>query len=198
MRAITGSFAPQGMQVVVTGKLKRHDDVIIEDLPGICSLSPHTLEEVVSRNYLVSERSDAVLNIVDGTNFERNLYLTHDLGGFADLCLLQRFYFSSSFISPLIRFPSGNQIMILLAISRLIATRDSLTLTIRFPPMVETTVTFHPATNPVSSRFFFISGLPPTLRIMFSWPAFASVSGIIIPHSRSFHQWLVSYNSAPK
>ncbi len=61
------------------GKLKRHDDVVIMDLPGIYSLSPYTLEEVVSRNYLITERPDAILNIVDGTNLERNLYLTTQL-----------------------------------------------------------------------------------------------------------------------
>lgn len=58
------------------GKLKGNNDVIIQDLPGIYSLSPYTLEEVVSRNYLVNEKPDAILNIVDGTNIERNLYLT--------------------------------------------------------------------------------------------------------------------------
>ena len=61
------------------GKLKGHDDVIIQDLPGIYSLSPYTLEEVVSRQYLVNEKPDAILNIVDGANFERNLYLTTQL-----------------------------------------------------------------------------------------------------------------------
>lgn len=61
------------------GKLKKHDGVIITDLPGIYSLSPYTLEEVVARNYLVSERPDVILNIVDGTNLERNLYLTTQL-----------------------------------------------------------------------------------------------------------------------
>ena len=61
------------------GKLKKHDDVIITDLPGIYSLSPYTLEEVVARNYLVNEKVDAILNIVDGTNLERNLYLTTQL-----------------------------------------------------------------------------------------------------------------------
>ena len=61
------------------GKLKGHQDVIIEDLPGIYSLSPYTLEEVVSRNYLIEEQPDAILNIVDGTNLERNLYLTTQL-----------------------------------------------------------------------------------------------------------------------
>ena len=61
------------------GKLKGHDDVIITDLPGIYSLSPYTLEEVVARNYLVDESPDAILNIVDGTNLERNLYLTTQL-----------------------------------------------------------------------------------------------------------------------
>ena len=61
------------------GKLKKHDAVIITDLPGIYSLSPYTLEEVVARNYLISERPDAILNIVDGTNLERNLYLTTQL-----------------------------------------------------------------------------------------------------------------------
>ena len=61
------------------GKLKRHNEVIITDLPGIYSLSPYTLEEVVARNYLIGERPDAILNIVDGTNLERNLYLTTQL-----------------------------------------------------------------------------------------------------------------------
>ena len=61
------------------GKLKKHDDVTITDLPGIYSLSPYTLEEVVARNYLINERPDAILNIIDGTNLERNLYLTTQL-----------------------------------------------------------------------------------------------------------------------
>ena len=58
------------------GKLKGHKDVTIMDLPGIYSLSPYTLEEVVARNYLINERPDAIINIVDGTNIERNLYLS--------------------------------------------------------------------------------------------------------------------------
>ena len=61
------------------GKLKGHEDVIVTDLPGIYSLSPYTLEEVVAREYLITERPDAILNIVDGTNLERNLYLTTQL-----------------------------------------------------------------------------------------------------------------------
>ena len=61
------------------GKLKKHDDVVIMDLPGIYSLSPYTLEEVVARNYLIQERPDVILNIIDGTNLERNLYLTTQL-----------------------------------------------------------------------------------------------------------------------
>ncbi len=61
------------------GRLKKHDNVIIMDLPGIYSLSPYTLEEVVARNYLVGQRPDAILNIIDGTNLERNLYLTTQL-----------------------------------------------------------------------------------------------------------------------
>ena len=61
------------------GKLKGEKDVIIQDLPGIYSLSPYTLEEVVARNYLIGERPDAILNIIDGTNLERNLYLTTQL-----------------------------------------------------------------------------------------------------------------------
>ena len=61
------------------GRLKKHDDVTVTDLPGIYSLSPYTLEEVVARNYLLSESPDAILNIVDGTNLERNLYLTTQL-----------------------------------------------------------------------------------------------------------------------
>ena len=61
------------------GKLKGEQDVIIQDLPGIYSLSPYTLEEVVARGYLVNEKPDAILNIVDATNIERNLYLTTQL-----------------------------------------------------------------------------------------------------------------------
>ncbi|MBQ2428120.1 MAG: 50S ribosome-binding GTPase, partial [Ruminococcus sp.] len=79
--ALTGSNQFVGNWPGVTvekkeGKLKKHPDVILTDLPGIYSLSPYTLEEVVARNYLVNERPDAILNIVDGTNIERNLYLT--------------------------------------------------------------------------------------------------------------------------
>ncbi len=82
--ALTGSNQYVGNWPGVTvekkeGKLKKYDNVIIQDLPGIYSLSPYTLEEVVSRNYLIGERPDAVLNIVDGTNLERNLYLTTQL-----------------------------------------------------------------------------------------------------------------------
>ena len=58
------------------GKLRGHKDVVIMDLPGIYSLSPYTLEEVVARNYLIGEKPDAIINIIDGTNIERNLYLT--------------------------------------------------------------------------------------------------------------------------
>ncbi|MBR4427085.1 MAG: ferrous iron transporter B, partial [Spirochaetales bacterium] len=82
--ALTGSNQFVGNWPGVTvekkeGKLKKHTDVTITDLPGIYSLSPYTLEEVVARNYLVNERPDAILNIVDGTNLERNLYLTTQL-----------------------------------------------------------------------------------------------------------------------
>ena len=82
--ALTGSNQFVGNWPGVTvekkeGKLKKHDDVVIMDLPGIYSLSPYTLEEVVARNYLIGERPDAILNIVDGTNLERNLYLTTQL-----------------------------------------------------------------------------------------------------------------------
>lgn len=82
--ALTGSNQFVGNWPGVTvekkeGKLKKHDGVIITDLPGIYSLSPYTLEEVVARNYLVGERPDAILNIIDGTNLERNLYLTTQL-----------------------------------------------------------------------------------------------------------------------
>ncbi|MBQ6250961.1 ferrous iron transporter B [Ruminococcus sp.] len=82
--ALTGSNQFVGNWPGVTvekkeGKLKKHDDVIITDLPGIYSLSPYTLEEVVARNYLIGERPDAILNIIDGTNLERNLYLTTQL-----------------------------------------------------------------------------------------------------------------------
>ena len=82
--ALTGSNQFVGNWPGVTvekkeGKLKKHDGVIVMDLPGIYSLSPYTLEEVVARNYLIGERPDAILNIVDGTNLERNLYLTTQL-----------------------------------------------------------------------------------------------------------------------
>ena len=82
--ALTGSNQFVGNWPGVTvekkeGRLKKHDDVVIMDLPGIYSLSPYTLEEVVARNYLITERPDAILNIIDGTNLERNLYLTTQL-----------------------------------------------------------------------------------------------------------------------
>ena len=82
--ALTGSNQFVGNWPGVTvekkeGRLRRHDGVIITDLPGIYSLSPYTLEEVVARNYLINERPDASLNIIDGTNLERNLYLTTQL-----------------------------------------------------------------------------------------------------------------------
>ncbi len=82
--ALTGSNQFVGNWPGVTvekmeGRLKRHEGVIVTDLPGIYSLSPYTLEEVVARNYLVGERPDVILNIVDGTNIERNLYLTTQL-----------------------------------------------------------------------------------------------------------------------
>ena len=82
--ALTGSNQFVGNWPGVTvekkeGRLKKHDDVVIMDLPGIYSLSPYTLEEVVARNYLIGERPDAILNIIDGTNLERNLYLTTQL-----------------------------------------------------------------------------------------------------------------------
>ena len=82
--ALTGSNQYVGNWPGVTvekkeGKLRGHKDVVIQDLPGIYSLSPYTLEEVVARSYLVNEKPDAILNIVDGTNIERNLYLTTQL-----------------------------------------------------------------------------------------------------------------------
>ena len=82
--ALTGSNQFVGNWPGVTvekkeGKMKKREDVTITDLPGIYSLSPYTLEEVVARNYLITERPDAILNIVDGTNLERNLYLTTQL-----------------------------------------------------------------------------------------------------------------------
>ena len=82
--ALTGSNQYVGNWPGVTvekkeGKLKGHKEVVIQDLPGIYSLSPYTLEEVVARSYLVGEKPDAILNIVDGTNIERNLYLTTQL-----------------------------------------------------------------------------------------------------------------------
>ena len=82
--ALTGSNQFVGNWPGVTvekkeGKLKKHDGVVITDLPGIYSLSPYTLEEVVARNYLIEERPDAILNIIDGTNLERNLYRTTQL-----------------------------------------------------------------------------------------------------------------------
>ncbi|HQC35670.1 MAG TPA: FeoB small GTPase domain-containing protein, partial [Bacillota bacterium] len=82
--ALTGSNQFVGNWPGVTvekkeGKLKNHSNVIVTDLPGIYSLSPYTLEEVLARNYLIQERPDVILNIVDGTNLERNLYLTTQL-----------------------------------------------------------------------------------------------------------------------
>ena len=82
--ALTGSNQFVGNWPGVTvekkeGRLKKHEDVVIMDLPGIYSLSPYTLEEVVARTYLINERPDAILNIIDGTNLERNLYLTTQL-----------------------------------------------------------------------------------------------------------------------
>ena len=82
--ALTGSNQFVGNWPGVTvekkeGRLKKHEDVVIMDLPGIYSLSPYTLEEVVARNYLINERPDAILNIIDGTNLERSLYLTTQL-----------------------------------------------------------------------------------------------------------------------
>ena len=82
--ALTGSNQFVGNWPGVTvekkeGKLKKHENVVIMDLPGIYSLSPYTLEEVVARNYLINDRPDAILNIIDGTNLERNLYLTTQL-----------------------------------------------------------------------------------------------------------------------
>ena len=82
--ALTGSNQFVGNWPGVTvekkeGRLKKHEDVVIMDLPGIYSLSPYTLEEVVARNYLINERPDAILNIIEGTNLERTLYLTTQL-----------------------------------------------------------------------------------------------------------------------
>ena len=82
--ALTGSNQFVGNWPGVTvekkeGKLKGNKEVTIMDLPGIYSLSPYTLEEVVARNYLIGERPDGILNIIDGTNLERNLYLTTQL-----------------------------------------------------------------------------------------------------------------------
>ena len=82
--ALTGSNQFVGNWPGVTvekkeGRLKDNKEITITDLPGIYSLSPYTLEEVVARNYLITERPDAILNIVDGTNLERNLYLTAQL-----------------------------------------------------------------------------------------------------------------------
>ena len=82
--ALTGSNQFVGNWPGVTvekkeGRLRKHEDVVIMDLPGIYSLSPYTLEEVVARNYLIDQRPDAILNIIDGTNLERNLYLTTQL-----------------------------------------------------------------------------------------------------------------------
>ena len=82
--ALTGSNQFVGNWPGVTvekkeGRLKGRDDVVIIDLPGVYSLSPYTLEEVVARNFLVDDRPDAILNLVDGTNLERNLYLTTQL-----------------------------------------------------------------------------------------------------------------------
>ena len=90
--ALTGSNQFVGNWPGVTvekkeGKLKGHKDVTIMDLPGIYSLSPYTLEEVVARNYLINEMPDAIINIVDGTNLERNLYLSTQIMELG-ICLL--------------------------------------------------------------------------------------------------------------
>ena len=82
--ALTGTYQKVGNWPGVTvekkeGHLKNNSSVIIQDLPGIYSLSPYSLEEVVARNYLVNDKPDAIINIVDGTNIERNLYLTSQL-----------------------------------------------------------------------------------------------------------------------
>ena len=82
--ALTGASQHVGNWPGVTvekkeGKLRGHGDVIIQDLPGVYSLSPYTLEEVVTRDYLVTEQPDAILNIIDASNLERNLYLTTQL-----------------------------------------------------------------------------------------------------------------------
>jgi len=82
--ALTGSNQFVGNWPGVTvekkeGRLKKQKDVVVVDLPGIYSLSPYTLEEVVARNYLIGEKPDVILNIIDGTNLERNLYLTTQL-----------------------------------------------------------------------------------------------------------------------
>ena len=82
--ALTGSNQFVGNWPGVTvekkeGRLKKNDDVIVIDLPGVYSLSPYTLEEVVARNYLLDENPDVILNLVDATNIERNLYLTTQL-----------------------------------------------------------------------------------------------------------------------
>ena len=82
--ALTGSNQYVGNWPGVTvekkeGRLKGNKDVTVVDLPGIYSLSPYTLEEVVSRNYLIDEKPEVILNIIDGTNLERNLYLTTQL-----------------------------------------------------------------------------------------------------------------------
>ena len=82
--SLTGSSAHVGNWPGVTvekkeGKLKNHKDVLIVDLPGIYSLSTHSPEEVVARNFLIEDRPDVILNLIDGTNIERNLYLTTQL-----------------------------------------------------------------------------------------------------------------------
>ena len=82
--ALTGSNQYVGNWPGVTvekkeGKLKGHKDIVITDLPGIYSLSPYSLDEVVARNYLVEEQPDLIINIIDATNLERNLYLTTQL-----------------------------------------------------------------------------------------------------------------------
>ena len=82
--ALTGSNQYVGNWPGVTvekkeGKLKGHKEVVLQDLPGIYSLSPYTLEEVVARNYLINEKPDAIINIIDATNLERNLYLSTQL-----------------------------------------------------------------------------------------------------------------------
>ena len=205
------------------GKLKSKkvkEEVVVTDLPGIYSLSPYTLEEVVSRDYLLKENPDVIVDLVDATNIERNLYqrgnfsdvklasfgdshihnptlirtVTFNLGynnRASNLCITQCHGLISFPLAPLIYSIGDHQITMCRAISSFTAILESLTFTIRFPPIEDTTVISVPATNPRFSRKRLVSSFPPTFTILLTSPIVAIVKGIcstffLLPYFRSF------------